>query len=355
MVALEGTLIDSLQQGMFVTMFYGALDPGNGRLTYASAGHNPVLHYHAATKQIEYRKPDGVPLGLFRDGTLKSSLRDNTIDLEPGDLLLESTDGFNEAVNIGGEEFGFGRMEEILCDFAPQGAREVIKRLRYAVTEWEKPLPAMDDKTLLVISRLQPVQLENLQETDLAAASVLNGFGSELLDKLWKKRVVSQHFCLPASLDALDDIGSWLKQCTYLEKLALEDLKLLEQGLYEMCGNIAEHGCGLDPKKMIDIWWIADNPVDVHAADARKDETSEPENLSECIDNSYFLIRDQGMPPNTDEWLSWDSNNPRMRMEGRGLGLGIIYRTLDGIEFHPRTDFGNITILKYKLKEHQCT
>jgi anti-sigma regulatory factor (Ser/Thr protein kinase) len=231
----------------------------------------------------------------------------------------------------------------------------VIKHLRYAVMEWEKPLPAMDDKTLLVISRLQPVQLENLQETDLAATSLLNGFGSELLDQLWKKRVRSQHFFLPASLDALDDIGSWLKQCTHLEKLALEDLKLLEQGLYELCGNIAEHGCGLDPKKMIDIWWIADNQVEAYATDAKEDENFEYKNLSERIDNSYFLIRDQGIPPNTDEWLSWDSNNPRMCAEGRGLGLGIIYRTLDGIEFHPRTDFGNITVLKYKMKKHQFT
>jgi sigma-B regulation protein RsbU (phosphoserine phosphatase) len=357
MVALEASLIDSLQPGMFVTMFYGALDPENGRLTYASAGHNPVLYYHADTKQIEYRKPDGVPLGLFRDDTLKSSLKDNSIDLAPGDLLLESTDGFNEAINVGGEEFGFDRMEKILSDFAPQGAREVIKRLRYTVTEWEKPLAAMDDKTLLVISKAQPVQLENLDEADLSATSVLNGFGSELLDQLWKRRVNSQHFFLPASLDALDDIGSWLKQCMYLEKLPVEDLKLLEQGLYELCGNIAEHGCGLDPNKVIDIWWIADSPAGECDADKAgvKNSDSDTENLNENISNSYFLIRDQGIPPNTDEWLSWDSNNPRMRVEGRGLGLGIIYRTLDGIEFHPKTEFGNITIMKYKMTKHQFT
>lgn len=353
MVALESSLIDSLQPGMFVTMFYGSLDPAKGRLVYASAGHNPVLHYHALEKRIEYRKPDGVPLGLFRDGTLKSSLKDNWIDLAPGDLLLESTDGFNEAVNIGGEEFGFDRMENILNEFAPQGAREVIKRLRFAVTEWERPMSAMDDKTLLVISRSRPVQLEDSGGVDLAAASLLNGSGSELLDQLWKKRVTGQHFFLPASLDALDDIGSWLKQCTYLGNLPLEDVKLLEQGLYELCGNIAEHGCGLDPNKVIDIWWIAADSQEEPVTEAAKNENFPREKLEACIKNSYFLIRDQGAPPNVDEWLSGESDNPRLCVEGRGLGLSIIYRTLDGIEFHPRTEFGNITILKYKLKKHQ--
>jgi sigma-B regulation protein RsbU (phosphoserine phosphatase) len=355
MVALEASLIDSLQPGVFVTMFYGTLDPDSGNLVYASAGHNPVLHYHAATKQIEYRKPDGVPLGLFRDDSLKSSLRDNSINLEPGDLVLESTDGFNEAINVRGEEFGFDRMEDILNKFAARGSREVIKHLRYAVSEWEKPLPAMDDKTLLVISRAQPVQLENTGDSDLTATSLLNGFGSELLDQLWKRRSNSQHFFLPASLGALDDIGSWVKQCTYLEKLSLEDLKLLEQGLYELCGNIAEHGCGLDPQKVIDIWWIADVSEDERNSDAPGQKESIADSLDDHINKSYFLVRDQGIPPNTDEWLSWDSNNPRMRVEGRGLGLGIIYRTLDGIEFHPRTEFGNITIMKYKMTERQLS
>lgn len=355
LVALEASLIDSLQRGMFVTMFYGTLDPRNGRLVYASAGHNPVLHYHADTKQIEYRKTEGVPLGIFQDNSLKTSLKDISIDLSHGDLLLESTDGFNEAVNVGGEEFGFARMEKILEEFAPHGAREVIKRLRHAATEWEKPLPAMDDKTLLVISRLHPVELEDSEESDLAAASLLNGFKSELLDHLWQKRVDAQHFFLPASLDALDDIGSWLKQCTHLENLPLEDLKLLEQGLYELCGNIAEHGCGLDPKKVIDIWWIAGRPVGGGASGATGNKHSDQNKLIEHIRSSYFLIRDQGTPPNTDEWFFWDSNNPRFREEGRGLGLGIIYRTLDGIEFHPKTEFGNITIMKYKINKHQYT
>ncbi|MFH1754408.1 MAG: ATP-binding protein, partial [Candidatus Latescibacterota bacterium] len=219
----------------------------------------------------------------------------------------------------------------------------------------EKPLSAMDDKTLLVISRASNVQLDDAKNHDLAASSLLNGFGSELLDQLWSNRAGNQHFSIPASLDALDDIGSWLKNCTHLKKLPEEDIKLLEQGLYELCGNIAEHGCGLDQSKVIDIWWIADGSTVADQSESRTKKNAASKNLNEHIDNSYFLIRDQGIPPNMDEWLSWDSNNPRMPVEGRGLGLGIIYRTLDGIEFHPKTEFGNITIMKYKMTRHQYT
>src|SRR6185436_3897189 len=46
---IDAQFAESLRPGMFVTMFYGILDPRTGRMVWASAGHNPMLVYRAAT------------------------------------------------------------------------------------------------------------------------------------------------------------------------------------------------------------------------------------------------------------------------------------------------------------------
>src|SRR5262249_12042993 len=43
LTALDERLCESLRPGVFVTMCYAVLDPATGRLTFASAGHNPLL------------------------------------------------------------------------------------------------------------------------------------------------------------------------------------------------------------------------------------------------------------------------------------------------------------------------
>src|SRR5439155_8512662 len=79
-------------------------------------------------------------------------LRDETIEVAAGDLLVHFTDGFNEAMRDGdGGEFGLAGMAEVVAERAPDGPRAVIDALERAVRAWAgTELPA-DDETLLVV------------------------------------------------------------------------------------------------------------------------------------------------------------------------------------------------------------
>ena len=53
-----------MRKGMFVTIFYIILDSRNRVVSYASAGHNPMVLYRASTQQTYYLNPQGFPVAL---------------------------------------------------------------------------------------------------------------------------------------------------------------------------------------------------------------------------------------------------------------------------------------------------
>src|SRR5215471_3911222 len=84
-------------EARFLTTFYGMLGP-NGSFTYCNAGHNaPILISSSGLRRLE---AGGVVLGLFE----QASFDEETIVLQPGDLIVAFSDGVTEALNPSGEE-----------------------------------------------------------------------------------------------------------------------------------------------------------------------------------------------------------------------------------------------------------
>src|SRR5499426_161885 len=79
-------------ESRFLTTFYGMLAP-DGTLTYCNAGHNPPLLVTAGG--IRRLDKGGVVLGLFEHATFD----EETVKLEPGDLIVAFSDGVTEAMN----------------------------------------------------------------------------------------------------------------------------------------------------------------------------------------------------------------------------------------------------------------
>jgi anti-sigma regulatory factor (Ser/Thr protein kinase) len=127
----------------------------------------------------------------------------------------------------------------------------------------------------------------------------------------------------------------------------------LEQGLYEVCANIVEHGYSLDPDQTIDVWWIPESDLGVVKESAPNLMSSLE--LEERIKNSYFVVRDYGSPPDKDHFGPPDLKSHKVLIEGRGLGMRIIHEVFEEVRFRRHETEGNLTILKPKMPAYQHT
>ena len=94
-------------------MSYAVVDVDRGTMTYARAGHTPLLHLPAgpdATSQAHVA--DGMVLGLkFDNGELfERVLEERTVPLTPGDWWVFYTDGVSEAMNADEDCYGETRL-----------------------------------------------------------------------------------------------------------------------------------------------------------------------------------------------------------------------------------------------------
>ena len=144
--ALRDNLAERLfSSDTYLTVFYGILDPGRARLTWASAGH-PYAFRIAATGTVERLDATAPPLGLGGTAEIES----RSIAWEKGkDLLCLWTDGLHDAENEQGERFGEARLLEALVKRRGQAPERIVAGVLAEVDQFTKSFK--DDRTLLVL------------------------------------------------------------------------------------------------------------------------------------------------------------------------------------------------------------
>ncbi|MCB9894467.1 MAG: PP2C family protein-serine/threonine phosphatase [Planctomycetes bacterium] len=146
------TLAKDIKRGMFVTAFYMLLDIPTARLTVASAGHNPLLLYRAATKQCVEVNPGGIALGFDKDGRLfERNMKEEVIQLQRGDRAVIYTDGVTEAMSPTNEEFGEERMQAITIQCASRSSSEYLTTLVNAIQGHAQTDDQHDDITIVTL------------------------------------------------------------------------------------------------------------------------------------------------------------------------------------------------------------
>ena len=140
-------LMEMSQAGMFVTVFYGVLDPARGTLRYARAGHDRPLLFSPSIGECRFLAAAGMALGIVE----KVSLEEVRVDLRPGDLLVLYTDGITDANSPTGEFFGVERLREAVCaagGLSPQNACDLVFE---HVDRFQAEAVQYDDMALLAV------------------------------------------------------------------------------------------------------------------------------------------------------------------------------------------------------------
>jgi len=135
---------------LFVTLFYGVLDPVTGTLTYCNAGHNPpILFRNAQVGTIEKLTRTGLPLGIFSGGTWEQ----RGIQLSVGDVLVLYTDGVTEAQDRHDTFFGEERLLAVLRTHLDKSALEIQSALMREIRSFVGGAPQYDDIALMILVR----------------------------------------------------------------------------------------------------------------------------------------------------------------------------------------------------------
>src|SRR3712207_2584191 len=143
---VNDALVTDIPPNMFVTCFYGVLDPNSATMSYANAGHD--LPYRRHGGDAEELRARGMPLGLMPG----MGYEEYETVLEAGESVLFYSDGFVEAHDPKGEMFGFPRLRALVAEHAEERSLEdfLLEELYSFVGEgWEQE----DDITLLTLER----------------------------------------------------------------------------------------------------------------------------------------------------------------------------------------------------------
>jgi len=136
--------------GQFMTLFVGILDPQGGRLRFVSAGHDPALLLRASSGEIIETASTGLPLGMFEHQHYKVL----ELVLEPGDLLLLSTDGIAEATNVRDDFYGRERLKQDLRELHGLTADEIVDNIKARVLRFTRPKALTDDMSVVAVRML---------------------------------------------------------------------------------------------------------------------------------------------------------------------------------------------------------
>lgn len=148
--AANNRLLKDARANLFITAFYGILDPQKGTLTYCNAGHNPPhLIRHSDHETVESLSRTGIAMGIEANSTWSTE----TIDIDPGDVLLLYTDGVPDSRDEEGDYFNDERIIEIARANAGRLAFEIQTSIISEVQNFMGNFPQDDDITLMVLVR----------------------------------------------------------------------------------------------------------------------------------------------------------------------------------------------------------
>ncbi len=143
-------ILSDIEGGLFVTLFYGILDPSSGDLSYSNAGHPRPYLFIPGEEQYPLPLPgSGMPLGVSE----KANWESGYVQIPSGGNLLLYTDGVLDAQNQQGQFFGEQGMLDIMQIQAGGPVKRFQDALLDAIYGFSGAEPQVDDISIMILKR----------------------------------------------------------------------------------------------------------------------------------------------------------------------------------------------------------
>jgi sigma-B regulation protein RsbU (phosphoserine phosphatase) len=161
LIEVNRIISTNLDSRTFITMTYAVIDLTAATMTYARAGHTPLLYMpgpSAPTRGAQILTPSGMVLGLRIDGAAEKFselLEEERVCLYPGDTIVLYTDGITEAMNGESDLFGDNRLSNIVEEHGHLESGELRERILREIEAFVGAADQHDDMTMILM-KVQP-------------------------------------------------------------------------------------------------------------------------------------------------------------------------------------------------------
>ena len=151
---VNSVLFKDLKRGTFVTIAYAVVDPQNGTMTVASAGHNPLCIWLPEQGECMDLQVPGIALGVVEPERFSMLVAEATVGIPQGGRVVMYTDGITEAMDKDGREFGLEALHQLARELPDEDSETFLQSLMTAVGGHRGEADPSDDITVVTFRRL---------------------------------------------------------------------------------------------------------------------------------------------------------------------------------------------------------
>ncbi len=150
--SVNDIMVKDLDDRSFITAACLVINPQGTSMTYARAGHPPLLiRRGSSVSQPKALSPRGLALGIVEGEVFSSVLEEVTVPLQAGDSFLLFTDGLTEAMDPERRMYGMPRLQSLLTRENSEAPDAVVQRILDDVRDFTRNQPSHDDLTMLAL------------------------------------------------------------------------------------------------------------------------------------------------------------------------------------------------------------
>jgi serine phosphatase RsbU (regulator of sigma subunit) len=155
LIEVNRIISDNLDTRSFITMTYAVLDLEAATMTFARAGHTPLIYLKDGDDAgAQSLVPNGIVVGLRIPGAqekFSELLEEQRVDLTRGDVIALYTDGITEAMDGAQNLFGDARLSRIIAEHGHLEAADLRERILREIESFVGPADQHDDMTMILI------------------------------------------------------------------------------------------------------------------------------------------------------------------------------------------------------------
>ncbi|MBN2415228.1 PP2C family protein-serine/threonine phosphatase [bacterium] len=151
LISMNQVFYENVPRGIFISVMYGVFDFTRRTLTFARAGHNPLILRKQNQAGSELLNPKGLAIGLEQGKIFDSVIEEQTIGISSGDVFVLYTDGITESMNRHEEEFGEETLAALVEQHSGLNAEAQLRNIQTALEQFTGSVQQFDDQTMVII------------------------------------------------------------------------------------------------------------------------------------------------------------------------------------------------------------